>query len=162
MVGTLSTQRFFKPAEPAGADWHAFRDDATMALCGMVAIRYNSDEIADSLPDGGKLHSFCKDALDAADGVVAEPEVTTAESEAQTEGEITSQGVLKVIEDGRITITAEKDGATAEASFDPANEEEVATARGLVGDELVDEAIRELAPPDEGDPGDKSDGTPPS
>lgn len=56
-----ATQRFFK--KDTERHWHAFRDDAPDALCGVVRIAYNRDDVADALPAEAKLHGKCAEAL---------------------------------------------------------------------------------------------------
>lgn len=70
MVATASTQRFFH--KPDADDWHAYRDDGTIALCGEAQLTYNIDQISDALPAGATLHPACQAALD---GKTVEPTV---------------------------------------------------------------------------------------
>jgi hypothetical protein len=116
MVTTLSTLRYFQPAEPKDADWHAYREDSPNALCGMIALRYNVDSIQDALPGGAKLHGPCADKLRSQeDGTEAasEPGEMTGE---MTEDEATGTEETPTGEETPV------DEETGETSATPDNE----------------------------------------
>lgn len=82
MVATASTQRFFRKAAAEGEantnEWHAYRDDGNVSLCGEAQLAYNVDPISDAVPSDGVFHLGCREALAVEQQPQAEAEASAA------------------------------------------------------------------------------------
>ena len=49
---------------PNPNDWHAFNMGGSQSACGETRITYNVDDVADFVPDSGREHPACREAVD--------------------------------------------------------------------------------------------------
>lgn len=71
MVSSNYQIRFFK--KPDSEEWHIYREDRPVSLCGEAQLSYNVDSVADILPLDTLAHGACVTVRDKDEPVEAVP-----------------------------------------------------------------------------------------